>query len=311
MAAPGQAPAPQPPPEKYAASLYPGKTREVPSGLVTCVHRLEEALHIPVWLLIQSGGRLDYQDLDFATKSAFCCSASGLPVGQPIALVIDSPGGDAKCAYQIARFIRKRCGGFTAVVPEYAKSAATLLLLGADKIIVGKNAELGPLDAQIYDDDLERRLSALDEIQALDRLNAFALQAVDASLIFLQRRTKKSVNVLLPVVQNFVGSMLRPLFEKIDTVHYTQMSRFLKVAEEYAVRLLQPKYSLKKATEIARYFVHEYPSHDFFINLEDTQVAGLDCVEEAQGDVDSAIEEMREFLKGSYFYIGRLEGMQP
>ncbi|SRR6266581_1296218 len=311
MATHGQAPAPQPPPQKYAASLYPGKTREVPAGLVTCVHKLQEALHMPVWLLMQSGGRLEYQELDFATKSAFCCSASGLPAGQPIALIIDSPGGDAKSAYQIARFIRKRCGGFTAVVPEYAKSAATLLLLGADKIIVGKNAELGPLDAQIYDDDLERQLSALDEIQALDRLNAFALQAVDASIIFLQRRTKKSVNVLLPVVQTFVGSMLRPLFEKIDTVHYTQMSRLLKVAEEYAVRLLQPKYSQKKATEIARYFVHEYPSHDFFINLEDAQVAGLDCVEEAQGDVDSAIEEMLAFLHERYFYIGRLEEMQP
>jgi hypothetical protein len=306
------APSPQSPlpTQKYAASLHPGKTREVPEGLVSCVHKLEEALHMPVWLLIQSGGRLDYQDLDFATKSAFCCSASGLPAGQPIALVIDSPGGDAKCAYQIARFIRKRCGGFTAVVPEYAKSAATLLLLGADKIIIGKNAELGPLDAQIYDDDLERRLSALDEIQALDRLNAFALQAVDASISYLQRRTKKSINVLLPVVQNFVGSMLRPLFEKIDTVHYTQMSRFLKVAEEYAVRLLQPKYDLKKATGIARYFVHEYPSHDFFINLEDAQMAGLDCVEEAQGDVDSAIEEMSEFIQ-VVTYIGKLEEIHP
>jgi hypothetical protein len=310
MATPAPLPQPPLPTQKHAASLHPGKASEVPAGLVACIHKLETALQIPVWLLIQSGGSLDFQDLDYATKSAFCSSKSGLPVGQPIALVIDSPGGDAKCAYQIARFIRKRCGGFTAVVPEYAKSAATLLLLGADKIIVGKNAELGPLDAQLYDDDREQRLSALDEIKALERLNAFALQAVDASIFYLQRRTKKSINVLLPVVQTFVGSMLRPLFEKIDTVHYTQMSRLLKVAEEYAVRLLQPKYNPKKATEIARYFVHEFPSHDFFINLEDAQKAGLDCVEEAQGDVDSAIEEMLNFLQGAT-YIGKIEEMHP
>jgi hypothetical protein len=104
--------------------------------------------------------------------------------------------------------------------------------------------------------------------------------------------------------------MLRPLFDKIDTVHYTQMSRLLKVAEEYAVRLLQPKYNLRQATAIARYFVHEFPSHDFFINLEDAQMAGLDCVEEAQGDADSAIEEMVKFVQGTT-YIGTLEEMQP
>jgi Serine dehydrogenase proteinase len=308
----GAAPLPQivPPIKKYAASLYPGKSREVPAGLADCVLRLQQALRMPIWLLIQSGGRMDFQDLDVATKSAFCGSASGLPVNQKIALVVDSPGGDAKSAYQIARFIQKRCGGFTGVVPEYAKSAATLLLLGADKIIVGQNAELGPLDAQIYDDDLERRLSALDEIQALDRLNAFALQAVDASISYLQRRTKKSINVLLPGVQTFVGSMLRPLFDKIDTVHYTQMSRLLKVAEEYAVRLMEPKHGLAKATRIARYFVHEFPSHDFFINVEDAQAAGLDCIEEARDDTNSIIEEMVPFLQGSN-YIGQLEEIQP
>jgi hypothetical protein len=73
---------------------------------------------------------------------------------------------------------------------------------------------------------------------------------------------------------------------------------------------LQPKYNLTKATEIARYFVHEYPSHDFFITLEDAQKAGLDCIEEAQGDVDSSIEEMRKFLLQAT-YIGKLEEIQP
>lgn len=111
---------------------------------------------MPVWFLIQEGGYRRFQDLDYATKKAFCCSKSGLPENEKIALVVDCPGGDAKVGYQIARFIKKRCGGFTVLVPEYAKSAATLLSLGADKIIMGKNAELGPLDTQVYDSDREQ-----------------------------------------------------------------------------------------------------------------------------------------------------------
>lgn len=312
---PTPVPGPQPvttaaPTQKYAASMYPGPTSELPAGFATCIQNLQKALQMPVWFLIQEGGYRRFQDLDYATKKAFCCSKSGLPENEKIALVVDSPGGDAKVGYQIARFIKKRCSGFTVLVPEYAKSAATLLSLGADKIIIGKNAELGPLDAQVYDSDREQRLSALDEIQALDRLNAFALQAIDASLFYLKRRTGKSMNVLLPGVQNFVGSMIQPLFEKIDTVHYTQMSRLLKIAEEYASRLLRSKYGSQKATEIARHFVHEYPAHDFFVNLEDTEAAGLDCVEEAKGDVESALEGLTEFT-GETTYIGRLQEIQP
>ncbi len=308
---PGIQPQPAVAPRKYAASLHPGKPNELPDGFVSCIHRLETALQVPVWFLIQSGGIKDYQDLDLATKSGLCSHKSALPEGQRIALIVDSPGGDPKCAYQIARFIKRRCGGFTAVVPEFAKSAATLLLLGADKIILGENAELGPLDAQFFDREREEQLSALDEIQALERLNAFALQAVEINLMFLKRRTGKTFNSLLPGVQHFVAEALQPLFDKIDTVHYTQMSRLLKVAEEYAVRLLQPKYNLKQATEIARHLIHEYPEHSFFIGLEDVSSCGLDdLVEEATGEVGSAMRDMVEHIQ-FVTYVGKLEELQP
>jgi ClpP class serine protease len=103
---------------------------------------------MPVWFLIQPGGSADFRELDYETKVAMCSAVSVLPEGEKIALIVDSPGGEAKAAHQIARLIRKRCEGFVGIVPEYAKSAATLLLLGSDKIIMGKNAELGPLDAR-------------------------------------------------------------------------------------------------------------------------------------------------------------------
>jgi hypothetical protein len=309
------APIPTPPPasvpRKYAASLFPGKGVELPDGFVKCIEKLQTLLGMPIWFIIQSGGDKVYEDLDYYTKASFCCAKSGLPSNQKIALILDSPGGDAKSAYQIARFIRKRCGGFIAVVPEWAKSAATLLALGADKIIISRTGELGPLDAQFQDNDREQKLSALDEVQALERLNAFALNAMDATLYYLKRKTKKTYNVLLPNVQTFVGSMIKPLFEKLDTVHYTQMSRLLKVAEEYAFRLLQPKYSAKDARSIARYLVHEYPTHDFFINIEEAELAGLNCVEVADDQVEPVLEDMRQFMASSNTYIGTLEEIQP
>jgi len=260
---------------------------------------------MPVWFMIHSGGDGAFDDLEVPTRALLCSRKSGITAGSPIALVVDSGGGSAKCAYQIARYIRKACGGFTAVIPEWAKSAATLLVLGADRIIMGRNAELGPLDVQIVDPDREQRISALDEVQALDRLNSFALQAVDAQMLLMVKRSGKTTNLLLPGVQHFVAEMLQPLFEKIDTVHYTYMSRLLKVAEEYAVRLLRPKYPGEKAGEIARMLVHQYPEHGFFIDVDEASRIGLETIE-AEGDVDSAIEDMIEHIQ-NVSLIGRLE----
>jgi hypothetical protein len=262
---------------------------------------------MPVWLLIQPGGSERFADIDYDTRVRFCSPESGPPEGQKIALVIDCPGGSPKFAYQIARHIRNHCGGFFAVIPEYAKSSATLLSLGADKIILGKNAELGPLDAQLDDKDREQRLSALDEVQALERLNVLALQAFDSTMLALKRRTRKSYNALMPIVQHFVAETLRPLFDKIDTVHYTQMARLLKVAEEYAIRLLQPKYSESEASDIARQFVHEFPGHEFFIGIEDAKACGLDSVEEPERAVASAMDDMSRFLRNPRTLVGKLE----
>src|SRR3954464_1318288 len=103
-------------------------------------------------------------------------SIDTLPQGSPVALVIHSPGGEARAAYQLATILRKHCGSFVAVVPRYAKSAATLLSLGASRILLGRCAELGPRDAQWEDPEREEHLSALDEVQALERLQAAALE---------------------------------------------------------------------------------------------------------------------------------------
>src|SRR5688572_30383804 len=42
---------------------------------------------------------------------------------------LHSPGGDAHAAYKLFLDLRSRCCRLRAVVPDYAKSAATLLLL--------------------------------------------------------------------------------------------------------------------------------------------------------------------------------------
>lgn len=290
---------------KYYASLHPGAQRPLTPEFVTAVQDLERALAMPVWLLIGNGS-ID-NNISPKVADGFYESRHELPK-EPVALLVDSPGGMAKSAYQIATLLRRHCGGFTAVVPEYAKSAATLLVLGADTIVLGKDAELGPLDAQLLDPEREQQISALDEVQALERLHAFALEAVDQAMWLLADRTKKKTETLLPHALRFEAEIMRPLFENIDTIHYTQMSRILKEAEEYAVRLLTPRYPERQARAIATKLVENYPEHGFAIYASEANGFGLHT-EEPSEDQAKAMDAICPHLK-DVSAIGQLKEVE-
>lgn len=65
-------------------------------------------------------------------------------------LVLHTPGGSGETAEKVVELCRSHCRGeFRVVVPNMAKSAGTLIALGADTIVMGYCSELGPIDPQI------------------------------------------------------------------------------------------------------------------------------------------------------------------
>ncbi|MFI5260460.1 MAG: ATP-dependent Clp protease proteolytic subunit [Candidatus Paceibacteria bacterium] len=66
-----------------------------------------------------------------------------------ILLVIHSNGGSIEPAYLISKICKEIAGKFIVAVPRKAKSAATLLALGADEIHMGPISQLGPIDPQV------------------------------------------------------------------------------------------------------------------------------------------------------------------
>jgi ATP-dependent protease ClpP protease subunit len=64
-------------------------------------------------------------------------------------LLLQSPGGDIDAAEKIVYMCREIGGEFRVIIPEYAKSAATLIALASDEVIMGLASEIGPIDAQL------------------------------------------------------------------------------------------------------------------------------------------------------------------
>lgn len=80
-------------------------------------------------------------------------------------LMIHSPGGSGVTAEKIVEMCRSYTKKeFRVIVPNMAKSSATIISLGADKIVMGYCSELGPIDAQKFINigGITQQLSAQD-----------------------------------------------------------------------------------------------------------------------------------------------------
>jgi hypothetical protein len=96
-------------------------------------------------------------------------------------LMLHTGGGDIDAAEKIISIVRAKVGtgSLRVVIPDYAKSAGTLIALGADTIVMSDTSELGPIDPQITLSDASgNRISTpvLSYIEAF-RIHSTALAA--------------------------------------------------------------------------------------------------------------------------------------
>jgi hypothetical protein len=317
----------------FAASLYSWPPT-LPEEFVSHVRALEEALKQEVWLIIHTREfrNINYGSIDYSTLDALTRVKGSLPKPERdektgkmkprVALLIHSGGGIGEPAYRIASLFKRRCGAFTAVVPRIAKSAATLLCLGAETIYLGEEAELGPLDAQYPDFDVEEDwVSALDEVQAVEALEQSAIETAYHVMVYLHERTRKKLNVLMPHALHFAAEITKPLFEKIDSISYSRQSRRLQEAQDYAERLIRPKVGEEAAKAIAHDLVRNYPTHDFVIDRQEAkQVGKLDGRPPVGLQIGPDNKDLNDLLDWFYGHfgssrmmcaIGRLEERKP
>jgi len=64
-------------------------------------------------------------------------------------LILHSPGGSAEAAEAVMSYLRTRFDHIRAVIPVAAMSAATMMALSCDEIVMGAHSQLGPVDPQL------------------------------------------------------------------------------------------------------------------------------------------------------------------
>jgi len=83
--------------------------------------------------------------INFDDKSNFVLLIDSMVGSEKIDFILHSPGGFAESAEMIVKLLRFRFKNIRIIIPHSAKSAATMLALSGNEIVMLPSAELGPI----------------------------------------------------------------------------------------------------------------------------------------------------------------------
>lgn len=86
--------------------------------------------------------------LDLTDKEGFVEVTHALQ-GDTLDVILHSPGGMAEAAESIVELLRAKFTDIRFIIPSVAKSAATMLAMSGNQLVIDERSELGPTDPQM------------------------------------------------------------------------------------------------------------------------------------------------------------------
>ncbi len=205
-------------------------------------------------------------------------SISGLDNKKDILMFVESGGGQIEPAYLISKTCKRLSKKkFAVSIARRAKSAATLISLGATEVHMGLLSELGPIDPQFGG------FPALGLANAVEKIAEMTECYPKASDMFAKYLT--------------------------DNVSIRDLGYFERINEsatQYAIRLLNGKsFPEGKTCEgLADHFTNHYKDHSFVIDSDEaTELLGDKTIKVGSREYQAA-NEIYEFLNFIDFLYG-------
>lgn len=182
---------------------------------------------------------------------------------EKIDLFLHSYGGSVDIPYKIVNLIREFCDQFSVIIPFVAKSAATMIAIGADEIIMGPTSELGPIDPLVKHPKYEDMW--------------IPVQSIRMCIDFMEEKLAQSTN------PEMTTSLLYPILDKLDPWIIGDYEKSIKASYQYAETLLEKnmfKKNREKAKSVTRIMTEKYFSHGYCINRKEAiDELGLNVVQ--------------------------------
>ncbi len=90
-----------------------------------------------------------FTSINMEDINGFMAGVHGHDFSKGLLLILHTPGGMAEAAQTIVDYLRSKFSAIDILVPTYAMSAGTMIALGCDRIVMGRQSQLGPTDPQL------------------------------------------------------------------------------------------------------------------------------------------------------------------
>jgi len=210
-----------------------------------------------------------------------------------IDLFIYSLGGDIMPPWRLVNLIREFSDSFNVLVPYRAHSAATMIALGADKIVMGRLGELSPIDPNI---------GTPFNPPHPDVPNESKIEISVEDVFGYINLAKEKLEV---TEQSNVISVLKMLTDKIHPLAIGAVYRTHSLIRLLAAKLLglhmDEDKEAKQINQIVEDLVEKLYYHNYLINREEAKKLGL--------KIDSPSDELEQLIWDLYSVYEREMGL--
>lgn len=232
-------------------------------------------------------------DNDLFWEIATACLNQERPARNAV-LILLTYGGSPDAAYKIARFFQEHYAKFTVFVPSQCKSAGTIIVIGANDIVMSPYGELGPLDVQVLkEDELFEISSGAAIVSALDMLKEKSYELFESFMLETKSRSGGTITLRTSadIAASMSSSLYKEVFQQINPQYLGEMNRNMRIAYEYGKRLA--RYGKNIEERVIHSLIYDYPDHSFVIDRREAE------------SIFHNVEDMGKELVAIYRELGR------
>lgn len=224
--------------------------------------------------------------IDLSDKDGFLETLRGVN-GQNLDVILHSPGGSPEATESLVQLLRSRFRNMRFLVPNIAKSAATMFVMSGNEIILGNDAELGPTDPQIVID------GRLHPAHAILRQFSNAKRELSGN--------SENLPAWLPILQQYGPSLLVECEDAIDLTE--------RLVKDWLAQFMfhGQKNARRKAVIVSKFLSSKkHLSHGRAISIDELRKKGVNIkrAHESTPDLSEILQDINYTVLQTFMRTG-------
>jgi len=233
--------------------------------------QVEEKLGIPVLSYWNSNnGAVCFTDVN-----AIYETLQSLGKQEKLAIFLKSGGGNGQASLRIIHLLRQYCSEIVALIPLECASAATMIAIGADEILMGPLSYLTAVDTS-----LRHPLSPRDNE---NRTVSVSLDGINRVIKLWRKEIQSNQSNPYEALFQYIHPLVIGAIDRSESLS-------IKICQDIMSYHIDDPYKIE---DISTQLNSNYPSHGYPITLKEAQKIGLQA-QKLGGDINTLLLELNK-----------------